>query len=51
MIISVFGTEDEFKRWTKMFLLRSPELVAKVTEIESTSKIGVNFVFKDLEPK
>jgi hypothetical protein len=51
-ITSAFTTEDELKTWAKMFLPRSPELAAKVTEMESIyTKIGVNFAFEDREPR
>jgi hypothetical protein len=42
--------EDKVKIWAKILLPRSPELVAKVTEMESIYIIiRVNFGFKDLE--
>jgi hypothetical protein len=50
-ITFAFTTEDELKTWAKMFLPRSPELAAKVAEMESTNtKIGVNFAFEAQEP-
>ncbi|CZS92365.1 uncharacterized protein RAG0_02776 [Rhynchosporium agropyri] len=51
-ITSAFATEDELKKWAKMFLPRLPGLEAKVTDMGSIHpKIGVNFAFKDQEPK
>jgi len=43
-ITSAFATEDEVKTWATILLPRSPELAAKVTEMESIyTTIGVNF--------
>jgi hypothetical protein len=49
IITSAFITEDEVKTWAKMLLLRSPELVAKVTKMESI--YTMTFGFKDPEPR
>jgi hypothetical protein len=44
--------EDEVKIWAKILLPKLPELVVKVTEIESIYiTIRVNFGFEDLEPR
>ncbi|KAF4637410.1 hypothetical protein G7Y89_g675 [Cudoniella acicularis] len=43
-ITSVFATEDELKRWAKIILPKSEDLVRKVAEMES-KMIGVNVAF------
>jgi hypothetical protein len=51
-ITSAFATWDEVKTWAKMLLPRSPELAAKVTEMESIyTTIGFTFGFEDPEPR
>jgi len=43
-ITSVFAAEDELKRWAKIILPKSDDIMRKVTEMES-ERLGVNVSF------